>query len=103
MKYYSEKLNKLFETENELVSAEKAHDDEVAKQKKAKEAAAAERKARAEEVEKAREAKNKACKHYNEVLEAFLKDFGPYHQTIKTTKDLDWLLDGDILVKFFGL
>jgi Skp family chaperone for outer membrane proteins len=103
MKYYSEKLNKLFETEKELISAEKAHDDEVANQKKAKEAAAAERKARAAEVEKAREAKNEACKHYNEVLEAFLKDYGSYHQTIRTSEDYDWIFDNDILVKFFGL
>lgn len=102
MKYYSEKLNRLFETEKELVEAENIHDKKLAEEKEKKEKAAKERKARAAEIDAAREAKNEACRRYNELLEAFIQDYGSYHTTISDSKelDLDWL-NSDLIAKFF--
>jgi hypothetical protein len=67
MKFYSEKLNKLFDTETELVAAEKA----VAKVEAEKEAAAKQKKAEAQVVEDAFKARNAARREYNaKVVEA---------------------------------
>ena len=61
MKYYSEKLNKLFETEKELVAAEK--EVAIAEAKKAE--AAKTKKAEAKVVEDAFKARNIARREYN--------------------------------------
>lgn len=67
MKYYSEKLNKLFDTEKELVSAEKAQAAEETKKQKAAE----QKKAEAKVVEDAFKARNAARREYNaKVVEA---------------------------------
>lgn len=72
MKYYSETLNKVFDTEDELKTAEEEHEKKYAVQLKKKE----ERAERAKEVEK-------AYKEYRKLLNAFIKDYGYYHQTIR--------------------
>lgn len=68
MKYYSDKLNKVFETVDELESAEleytKKQDEELKKKQ--------ERKERAKEVDE-------AFKNYQKLLSAFIKDYGSYH------------------------
>ena len=78
MKFYSEKLNKLFNTEEELINEEKVLEEKEA----AKNALKEKRAERAKEVEEAykvaREAKEKADK----ILQEFLKDYGNYHYTI---------------------
>lgn len=79
MKFYSEKLNKLFETQKELEDAEQQEKIKAYKEKQAKAKAAAERKTRAAEVEAAREAMITAQSKYREVLEAFCRDYGTYH------------------------
>lgn len=61
MKFYSEKLNKLFDTEKELVSAEKILEEEKAK----KQRAAEEKRAEAKTVEDAFKARNAARREYN--------------------------------------
>lgn len=67
MKYYSEKLNKLFDTEKELVNAEKAQAAEETKKQKAAE----QKKAEAKVVEDAFKARNAARREYNaKVVEA---------------------------------
>lgn len=76
MKYYSEKLEKLFETEEELKSAEKARDEEEAKEKVKRE----QRAERAKEVEE-------AYKKYIELLNQFVKDYGNYHCSVKDGDD----------------
>ena len=61
MKYYSETLDKIFETEKELKAAEKADAEEKAKKEEAKLAV----KKESSEVEDAFKARNAARKEYN--------------------------------------
>lgn len=97
MKFYSEKLDKMFSTAAEVVKAEEAYDKKLAEEKAKKEELANTRKARADEVEKlfadAREAQKKA----NDALAAFCKDYGAFHKTYKEGETVptlwDWFLD----------
>lgn len=67
MKFYSEKLNKLFDTEKELVAAEKEVADKEAKKAEAAKA----KKADATKVEEAFKARNTARRAYNDrIVEA---------------------------------
>lgn len=82
MKYYSEELNTLFSTQEELEKAEQEKRAKDYKEKREKEKKAEERKARAKEVEDARKAMVAARSKYAELLEAFTKDYGVFHQTL---------------------
>lgn len=82
MKFYSDELNALFNTQKELEEAEQAAKVKAYKEKQAKEKAAAERKARAAEVDEARKAMITAQTKYKEVLEAFCRDYGTYHTSL---------------------
>jgi YesN/AraC family two-component response regulator len=64
MKFYSEKLKKLFDTEKDLVAAEKVVDEENAK----KELAASQKKEEANKVQDAFKARNAARREYNTKL-----------------------------------
>lgn len=64
MKYYSEKLKKLFDTESELTVAEKVVDEENEKKKLASE----QKKEEASKVEDAFKARNAARREYNTKL-----------------------------------
>lgn len=64
MKFYSEKLKKLFDTEKELVAAEKVVDEENKKKKLASE----QKKEEAKVVEDAFKARNAARREYNTKL-----------------------------------
>ena len=87
MKYYSEVLNRVFDSEKELVAEEqKVKNAEIEKQILEKKKAE-ERKNRASEVEKARIAANEAATNYRKLLEDFCKDYGSYHYTIKNSSD----------------
>lgn len=90
MKYYSEQLKKLFDTPEELLAAEEkvnaAKRAEEEKQAQLK----AQRETRAKEVEEAiRQAQedqkkaNASTKRAVNMLNAFVKDFGAYHTTLK--------------------
>lgn len=68
MKYYSEKLNTLYDNVELLQDAEKQFDEKHALELKQKE----ERATRAKEVED-------AYKNYLKLLRAFVKDYGSYH------------------------
>lgn len=95
MKIISEKTGKEYATVEECVKAEEEFDKVVAEKKAAeekalaevkakKEALAATRKERAKEVEDAFKAILEAQKHYNEVKNKFLEDYGSFHMTVKT-------------------
>lgn len=71
MKYYSDKLDKIFNEVKDLEEAEKAYDEKHALELKKKE----ERAARAKEVDEAR-------KTFLDLLDKFIKDYGYYHSTI---------------------
>lgn len=76
MKYYSEKVKKMFDSVEDLDTAEKEFDEKAQKELALRE----ERKARAVEVED-------AYKKYLDLRSKFVKDYGSYHMTL-TEKDL---------------
>ena len=80
MKYYSDTLDKLFETEKELEDAEKADAEEKAKKEEAKLAV----KKESSEVEDAFKARNAARKAYNEKLVEARKT---YNEALRKAKD----------------
>lgn len=89
MKYLSEVTNKAYDTIEELNTEE----EKVLSVRKAHEAAEAEKKAkreaRAKEVEDALKAALDAQKDANEKLQAFCKDYGTFHTSLK---DADMVL-----------
>lgn len=104
MKYYSEKLNKVFDTERECMEAEfKVKEQEnlvriqkekaLREEKEKKEALAAERKVMADKVETARKAYLDAQKAYRNELEAFCKKYGTYHYTVTDADEVPSLFD----------
>ena len=80
MKYYSDTLDKLFETEKELKDAEKADAEEKAKKEEAKLVV----KKESSEVEDAFKARNTARKAYNEKLVEARKT---YNEALRKAKD----------------
>lgn len=94
MKFYSEKLNQLFDTDKACAEAEAAHDKAVAEAEAKKKALAEERAARAKKVEDLYTAFLEARKAYDEELKKFVKDYGSYHTTIKLQHPIFDLFDG---------
>lgn len=87
MKYYSEDLKRLFDSEDELTKAE-AEAKEVALAKETKEKQLREKRAsRAKEVEEALKAARDAEKKVNKLMNDFVNDYGSFHTTIKDTFD----------------
>lgn len=81
MKFYSESLNKLFNTEKELMEAEakvKAAEAKKLEEEKAKKAARA---TRAKEVEKALKEANEAQAKAVKMLKDFINDYGYFHMS----------------------
>lgn len=97
MKFYSEKLDKMYNSAAEVMQAEEAYEKKLAEEKSKKEELANTRKARAEEVEKAYAEANEAYKKANDLLTAFCKDYGAYHKTYKSGEKVpslfDWFLE----------
>ena len=87
MKYYSENLKKVFDTEADCVKAEREYQEKVEKEKAEEEALASARKERAKEVEKAYSDMIAAQKHYTKLLNQFVKDYNSWHMTISTKYD----------------
>lgn len=87
MKYYSETLNKVFENEKDCLDAEKEYKAKVEAEEKRKKELADSRKIRAKEVEDAYKAIIDAQKHYYNLKNKFVEDFGSFHMTFSTTDD----------------
>ena len=83
MKYFSETLNKVFDTEAECQAAEEEQAAKKAEAQARKEALTQARATRAKEVEDAYKAAVAAKKEYDTLLKAFLKDYGSFHATFK--------------------
>ena len=107
MKYYSEKLNKFYDTPDacqraEFEAKEKENLEKIEKERKEREAkekkekAIIERKALATEVDTARKAYLEAQKAYREKLEGFCSKYGTYHYTVENGEEIPSLFD------FFG-
>ena len=79
MKYYSETLDKIFDTEENLVAAERESQRQLEAQRAEKE----KRATAAKEVEELFNKANDAYKLANEKLEEFVKTYGSYHMTLK--------------------
>lgn len=104
MKFYSEKLNKVFDTADacqraEFEAKEKENLERIQKEKALREAKerkekeAAERKVMADKVETARKAYLEAQKAYRTELEAFCQKYGTYHYTVSDADEVPSLFD----------
>lgn len=80
MKYFSEILNKNFNSEKECLAAEKEYTLAQMKANEEKEIKEKARKARAKEVEE-------AGQRYVDLLNAFIKDYGSFHTSIRDGSD----------------
>lgn len=87
MRYISDKTGKVYETEEKCLAAEKAYDAEQEQKALAKKQKDEARAMRAKEVESAYKAYSDARKAYHDKLEAFTKDYGSFHMTIKNDAD----------------
>lgn len=83
MKYFSEKTKRFYDDEKTCVAAEAEFDEKLAKIEAEKKALAEARKERAKEVEDAYIASREAEKKYIELRNAFVKDYGSFHMTIR--------------------
>ena len=97
MKFYSEDLNKLFDTSEELEKAEVAAKKAAEEAKAKKEALTKERKSREEEIEKLLKERKVLDKKIHEALKDFTKDYGSFHTSYSNAEDLfdafwDWFL-----------
>lgn len=100
MKYFSEKLNKVFDTieaceQAELQAKEAENREKIRKEREAahQKELADKRKERAAEVDEARKAMVAAQKKYKEVLEAFIHDYHSYHFTETNVDNVPLLFD----------
>lgn len=95
MVIFSEKTNKKYASVDECLADEQVFDKEQAERKAAAEKALAEakakkeelaktRKERAQEVEEAYKSILDAQKNYRKVLDAFVRDYGSFHMTLRT-------------------
>ena len=111
MKYYSEHLNKFYDTAEDCEKAEVAakvkaekermeQEKQLAIEKAHKEKELAERKAAAEKVEVARKAMIKAQKEYKDTLGEFINKYHTYHYSTSDPSEVPTLFD--IFDKFFG-
>lgn len=83
MKYYSEQLKKLFDTPEELLAAEDKVNAAKREEEEKKAQLKAQRETRAKEVEDAFKLASEDTKKAYELLNAFIKDYGSYHTTLK--------------------
>ena len=89
MKYYSEALKRIFDTQEELVAEEeKVEAARLAKEKELNEYKEA-RAAKAKEVEDAYAAATEATKAYRKVLQEFNTQYGAFHMSINTKNLFD--------------
>lgn len=88
MKFYSETLNKVFDTEKACVEAEEKYRAELEAKKAAEAKKAETRKARAAEVEEAMKAAREARAKYDKLLSEFCKDYGTFHYSFSGDDDI---------------
>jgi hypothetical protein len=83
MKFYSESLNKLFETEQALVEAETAEADKKAAEEAHAKQLAATRKDRAKAIEESYKRVVEARQEYKKLVDEFTRDYGSFHMSVK--------------------
>ena len=102
MKYYSETLNKLFNSPKELEKAEQQHKDKLAAEELKAQQLKEARSTRAKEVEEAFKKANEASKEANRLLNEFLQDYGTYHTTIRDAVPTVSTIWEDMFSRFFN-
>ena len=100
MKYFSEKLNKVFESEKECVEAENKF--ELAKQEKEEKEKrlTQERKERAHEIEAQYKKIMDDRKEYRKMVDDFIRDYGSFHCTFKSNEPVFSDMDLFDLLKY---
>lgn len=100
MKYFSEKLNKVFESEEECVEAENKF--ELAKQEKEEKEKrlTQERKERAHEIEEQYKKIMDDRKEYRKMVDDFIRDYGSFHCTFKSNEPVFSDMDLFDLLKY---
>lgn len=100
MKYFSEKLNKVFESEQECVEAEnKLELEEKEKAEKEKQLAET-RKERAREIEEQYKKIMDDRKEYQRMINDFVQDYGGFHCTFKSNEPIFSDMDFFDLLKY---
>lgn len=89
MKFYSEKLDKLFDDQKSLVKAEEEHDIRVAAEKAKQEQLANTRKERAKAIEEQYKKVVEARNEYKKLVDDFTKDYGSFHMSVKSNNLAD--------------
>lgn len=85
MKYYSTDLKKFFDDAESCEKAEAEYQKTVAEKEEKEKQLKAERKERAAEVDNAYKACKDAEKHYYELRNQFIQQYGSYHATYTNT------------------
>lgn len=88
MKFFSEVTNRVYDSVDALNAAEKKVADEKRAREEAEAKKKATREARAKEVEAALELASKSRSDALEKLNAFVKDYGAFHTSIKNVDSL---------------
>ncbi len=91
MRFYSDKLNSLYNSEDELLQAEKTFDEKERQKEVERKAQSEKRAERAKDVETARKAMIEARKAYAKAVNDFAKEFGSYHTSITSVELPDFL------------
>lgn len=89
MKFYSEKLNKMYDDEKSLAKAEDEYDVRVAAEKAKQEQLANTRKERAKAIEEQYKKVVEARNEYKKLVDDFTKDYGSFHMSVKSNNLAD--------------
>lgn len=87
MKYFSEILNKCYDSEKDCLMAEEAYKTEQAEKKAKAEAFEKEKKEMQARVNQAAEAVSAASRAYRKILSEYNKKYGTYTTTYRTSSD----------------
>lgn len=82
MKYYSEKLNVIYDSQADLEEAELAAEKAQKEKEERENKLRTERKARADEIKAALEQIETALKGYYDLVQKFVRDYGSFHLTV---------------------
>lgn len=89
MKFYSEKLDKLFDDAKSLAKAEDEYDVRIAAEKAHAEQLATTRKERAKAIEEQYKKVVEARNEYKKLVDDFTKDYGSFHMSVKSNNLAD--------------
>lgn len=90
MKYYSEITRRAYDTEKDCIEAENRVKNEQEEKARIEAEKRQQRAQDAQAVEEARQAMVAAQKHYEEVLNNFIKTYGSYHFSTSNVNEMPW-------------